>query len=318
MKFTLIAASALVAIVVTAGLCVPRVQAKKTLAERLGYKPTDKLLIINGDDTGMSHAANVATIDALDHGLMTSATIMVPCPWLNEIVDYAKRTPKADLGIHLTHTSEWKHYRWGPVSVRGKVPTLVDPEGYLWRDVPELYAKATVEEMAMETRAQIDRALKAGIDVTHIDSHMGGIQYRPDFHRAYLEIAREYRLPARMGSPSTYEKAGFPEIRAYADTLGVVYPDRLIHEEEPEPGESRKDFWLRMIRTLTPGVTELYIHASVPTDESKAIHGSWPVRAADYELFTRDPDIRKAIADGGIIRIGYRPLRDLQRQESKR
>src|SRR6185503_5192816 len=104
-----------------------------SLAERLGYKPGDKLLIVNGDDVGMCHAANEATIEALEKGLMTSATMMVPCPWFAEIADYAKRNPQRDFGIHLCHTAEWKFYRWGPVASRDKVPGLVDPQGYLWR-----------------------------------------------------------------------------------------------------------------------------------------------------------------------------------------
>lgn len=286
-----------------------------TLVERLGYKATDRVLIINGDDTGMSHSANVATIDALDNGLMTSATIMVPCPWFNEIARYAKANPKADLGVHLTHTSEWQLYRWGPVRDRKDVPGLVDPDGYMWRSVMEVYAHSKVDEAVAEARAQIERARNAGIDITHIDSHMGTMQYNPEYHKGYLQVARELDLPVRMGSQETYAKVGFPGIRKDAEKLGLVFPDRLIHEEEPEKGESRKDFWLRMIRTLKPGVTELYIHASVATDESRAISGSWQERATDYELFTKDPDIRKAIEDGGIIRIGYRPLMELQRKE---
>ena len=288
---------------------------KRSLAERLGYKPTDKLLIINGDDTGMCHAANVATMDALDNGLMTSATIMVPCPWFTEIVRYAKAKPEKGLGVHLTHTSEWQVYRWGPLLGAARVPGLVDPDGYLWRSVEDVYKHATVEEAKAEARAQIERALKAGIDVSHIDSHMGTMQYRPDYHRAYLELASEFNLPVRMGSAETYESVGFPGIRAEAEKLGLVFPDRLIHEERPEPNESRKDFWLRMIRTLKPGVTELYIHASTDTEEARMIAGSWKERATDYELFTRDPDIKRAIESNGIIRISYRPLRDLQRKE---
>jgi predicted glycoside hydrolase/deacetylase ChbG (UPF0249 family) len=288
---------------------------KPALVERLGYKAADKLLIINGDDTGMCHAANVATMDSLDNGLLTSATIMVPCPWFTEIAAYARANPTRGLGVHLTHTSEWQSYRWGPVVGPKQVPGLVDPDGYLWRSVEGVYKNATVDEALAEARAQVDRAIKAGIDVTHIDSHMGAMQYRPDFHRAYLKLAHDRNLPVRMGSPETYEKAGFPGIRDEAAKLGLVFPDRLVHEENPEPGESRKAFWLRIVRTLKPGVTELYIHASVDTPEARAVAGSWKERADDYEVFTKDADMRKAIEDGGIIRISYRPLRDLQRKE---
>ena len=152
----------------------------KTLAEHLGYKATDKLLIINGDDTGMCHAANTATIDSLERGLMTSATIMVPCPWFTEIARYAKANPGKDFGVHLCHTSEWQVYRWGPVAPREKVPGLVDNEGYLWRSVPEVYQHATPEEALTEARAQVHKALDAGIDVTHLDTHMGALNFDKD------------------------------------------------------------------------------------------------------------------------------------------
>ena len=108
---------------------------QRSLAERLGYKPTDKILIVNGDDTGMCHAANLATIESLEKGLMRSATIMVPCPWFPEIAAYAKQNPEKDFGIHLCHTSEWGKYRWGPVTDREKVPGLLDADGYLWRGI---------------------------------------------------------------------------------------------------------------------------------------------------------------------------------------
>ena len=169
-----------------------------TLAERLGYKATDKLLIINGDDTGMCHAANVATIDSLERGLMTSATIMVPCPWFTEIARYAKANPEKDFGIHLCHTSEWQVYRWGPVASRDKVPGLVDSQGYLWPSVPEVYIHGKPEQALIEGRAQIQKALDAGVDVSHLDSHMGTLQLEPRYLQVYLQLALELDVPLRM------------------------------------------------------------------------------------------------------------------------
>src|SRR5713226_4590491 len=176
---------------------------KQSLAERLGYKPTDKLLIVNGDDVGMCHAANLGTIECLEHGLMRCATIMVPCPWFPEIAAYAKAHPDKDFGIHLCHTSEWGKYRWGPVAEREKVPGLIDEQGYLWRDVPDVYAHATPQEALLEGRAQIRRALAAGIDVTHLDSHMGTLQLNPQYIEIYLQLAAEFNLPVRMASQET-------------------------------------------------------------------------------------------------------------------
>src|SRR5437867_5007910 len=161
---------------------------KPSLAERLGYQPTDKLLIVNGDDAGMCHAANLGTIECLEKGSMRSATIMVPCPWFPEIAAYAKAHPEKDFGIHLCHTSEWGKYRWGPVEDRSKVPGLVDSLGYLWREVPEVYDHATPDQALIEGRAQIQRALAAGVDVTHLDSHMGTLQYDPRYLQMYLQL----------------------------------------------------------------------------------------------------------------------------------
>ena len=185
----------------------------QTLAERLGYKPTDKILIVNGDDVGMCHAANEATIESLEKGLMTSSTMMVPCPWFNEIADYAKRNPQRDFGIHLCLTAEWKFYRWGPVASRGEVPGLIDSDGYMWRSVQEVYAHSKPEEALLEGRAQIKRALAAGVDVTHIDSHMGTFQYNPAYMDAYVQLAEEFNLPLRMASQATMEKNGAPTLR---------------------------------------------------------------------------------------------------------
>ena len=175
-----------------------------TLAERLGYNATDKLLIVNGDDAGMCHPANHATIECLEKGLMRSATIMVPCPWFPEIATYAKAHPEKDFGVHLCHTSEWGRYRWGTVAPREQVPGLLDPHGYLWREVQEVYAHATPAEALVEARAQIQRALAAGVDVvTHLDSHMGTLQLDPEYVKVYLQFAVEFDLPVRMASEET-------------------------------------------------------------------------------------------------------------------
>jgi predicted glycoside hydrolase/deacetylase ChbG (UPF0249 family) len=286
----------------------------QSLAERLGYGPTDKLLIINGDDTAMCHTANVATLDALERGLLTSATLMVPCPWFPEIVDYAKSHPEADFGLHLVHTSEWKRYRWGPVAPREQVPGLIDPDGYFWHEAPQVYAKATPAEARIEARAQIRKALAAGIDVTHLDSHMGVLQYLPAYLEVYLELAAEFDLPVRMASQADFDAAGQGQWRARFAGRGILFPDDFIHNVKYDGADTVKAAWMKRLSTLKPGVTEIFIHAGQPTDELKAITGSWEVRAAEYETFTHDPDIRALLEREGIRRIGFRPIRDLQRR----
>ncbi|MBI5801281.1 MAG: polysaccharide deacetylase family protein [Verrucomicrobia bacterium] len=285
-----------------------------SLAERLGHKATDKLLIVNGDDVGMCHSANVATIAALEKGLMTSATIMVPCPWFLEIADYAKRNPARDFGIHLTHTSEWKHYRWGPVAPRDQVPRLLDVDGYLWSSVPQVYAAANPEQALIEARAQVKKALAAGVDVTHLDSHMGTLQLLPAFMDAYLQLAVEFNVPVRMASQETLERFNQPKLREKFAGKGIVFPDHFIYDELKDAKANVNAFWKRIVKNLKPGVTELYIHAALATDELKAISGSWKTRSEEAETFTNDAEMKQLIKDEGIHLIGYRPLRDLQRK----
>jgi predicted glycoside hydrolase/deacetylase ChbG (UPF0249 family) len=289
-----------------------------SLAERLGYKTSDRLLIINGDDVGMCHAANQGTIESLEKGLMTSATIMVPCPWFYEIADYARNHPERDFGLHLCHTAEWTHYRWGPVAPRDQVPGLVDASGCLWPEVEQVYAKSNPQEALVEARAQIAKALAAGVDVTHLDSHMGTLQYDPRYLEVYLKLAVEFNLPVRMASQATLEKFQQPELRARFAGQGILFPDYFVFEELPEEGKDVKAFWLKIVAGLKPGVTELYIHAAKPTEELQAITGSWRTRSAEFDVFTNDLAMRRLVAEQNIIRIGYRAIRELQRKGNNR
>ncbi|MGA9768237.1 MAG: polysaccharide deacetylase family protein [Blastocatellia bacterium] len=287
--------------------------ARPTLAERLGFKATDKILIVNVDDVGNSHAANAAVIDAMENGLATSSTIIVPGPWFPEIAQYAAAHPKSDFGLHLTHTSEWKTYKWGPVASKTEVPGLVDPQGYLWPDIASVYKNSTPEQAYTEARAQIRKAIAAGIDVTHLDSHMGTLQYNEAYFQVYRKLAKEFDLPLRMGSQETLAAAGGGGQRAQLDTDGIVYPDYLILGGRKN-GESMNDYWKRMLRDLKPGVTELFIHASSAGDEIAHITNSWKDRAEEYRLFTKDPEVRQILESQNVKRIGFRALRDLQRK----
>ena len=286
-----------------------------TLAERLGFSASDVVIIINGDDTGMCHAANQATFKAMEQGLMTSATVMVPCPWFPEVSQKAKDNPKLDFGVHLTHTSEWTRYRWGPVLDKSKVPGLIAPDGYLYRSEQDIYKHATPDQAEAEARAQIKRALTAGIDVTHIDSHMGGMQYDYRYHQRYVKLAKEFDLPLRMGPQALYASMGHPKYRERVAAMGLVFPDYLVHSEEPLPGETRKAFWMRVIKGLKPGVNELYIHASDRSPEAAATSYTWRERADDAEVFTTDTEMKDLLDTLRIKRVGYRELRDLQRRD---
>ncbi len=290
---------------------------KRSLAERLGYKATDKLLIVNGDDVGMCHDANLGTIECLEKGLMRSATIMVPCPWFPEIASYAKEHPEKDFGIHLCHTSEWRKYRWGPVAEREKVPGLIDPEGYLWRSVEEVYAHSTPDQALIEARAQIRRALAFGVDVTHIDSHMGTLQLNAEYVKVYLQLAVEFDLPTRMASQETLARFSQPALRDGFAAKGILFPDYFVYDELKDESKDVKAFWLKIVRNLKPGITELYIHAAQPHDELRAITGTWATRSAEREVFGQDEEMKQLVADQKIILLGFRPLRELQRKERR-
>src|SRR4051794_14717489 len=175
----------------------------KNTAERLGYPRDSKLLIIHADDLAVAHSEDAASFDALDKRAATSASIMVPCPWLTEVAEYAKAHPDADLGLHLTLTSEWATYRWGSAAPRDQVPTLHDADGTLPKDTRTVATRAKLDEVEKELRAQIDRAYAIGIKPTHVDSHMGALFNTPELMATYVKVARSYKLPflASIASP---------------------------------------------------------------------------------------------------------------------
>lgn len=293
--------------------------AKHSLVERLGFSTIDKVLIVNGDDVAVSRSSNAAAIEAMEHGLMTSGTIMVPSSWFPQIAAYSKINPKADFGIHITLTSEWEYYRWGPISDKVDVPHLVDSQGYLWNTVKLFYKHATPEEAEFEARAQIKMAYQAGIDITHLDSHMWTLTSDPEYYEMYFKLAKEFDLPVRMPSQAVLEADGFGYLRAKMATAGILSPDFLFFARRLKD-ETVKNCWIRLLNSLQTGVTEVYIHVALPTAEMQAMTGeqeqiNWRVRAMEYELFTHDPEIRMLLQNHRIKLIGYRALRDLQRRE---
>ncbi|WP_236979078.1 polysaccharide deacetylase family protein [Membranihabitans maritimus] len=172
-----------------------KVQAQETYAEKLGYPKGARIIILHVDDAGMSWDSNKGTRDAIDRGMANSFSVMMPCPWVPAIVRYIKQTPTSDAGLHLTLTSEWHDYRWGPLMGKPAVPGLVDPEGCLWRSVDQVVKNASPDEVEAEIRAQIDRALTMGFEPTHLDSHMGTLFADPDFLQRYIKVGAEYEIP---------------------------------------------------------------------------------------------------------------------------
>jgi predicted glycoside hydrolase/deacetylase ChbG (UPF0249 family) len=284
---------------------------EKSTAEKLGYPSDARILIINADDFGMCHDENEATIEGLRGGIFTSSTILTTCPWFEEAANFARANSTADLGVHLTLTSEWPAYKWGPVLGAGTVPSLADKRGYLWPDVPEVYANDRLDEAERELRAQIDRALAAGIDVTHIDSHMGPLHLRADYHEIYWRLARDYRLPIRMTPRRFMRKMGFDAILDGLDGDGILYPDNFLAHPARKAEETDK-FWTDTIRSLRPGVSELYAHPALARAELRGCANDADQREADFRYFTSER-ARRLVAAEGIKLIGYRELRDTMR-----
>jgi predicted glycoside hydrolase/deacetylase ChbG (UPF0249 family) len=272
-----------------------------TLAERLGYAPDAKLLIVNCDDLGSSRSANVAIYEALRDGLATSSTLMVPCPWAR---DAAAMYRGEDVGVHLTLNSEWETYRWGPIT---HSPSLLDGDGGFPRTVQDVWDHADLDEVRKECRAQIERAIYWGFDASHLDAHMGTLQLRAEFFDVYLEMAIEFSLPLRMAGGSAERLIGFP-YRRLAGEEGVLFPDHFIHTTVG----SRRSIE-RALFDLRPGVTEVYLHPALDTDELRASHPDWSNRVEDHMMLTRDPAFADLVDRAGATLIGYRELRELQR-----
>ncbi len=276
-----------------------------TLVERLGYGAEAKLLIVNCDDLGSSHAANVGVYECLREGFATSATLMVPCPWAREA---AGRYRGEDVGVHLTLNSEWDLYRWGPIT---HAPSLIDGDGGFPRTMQEVWDHADLDEVRRECRTQIERAILWGFDASHLDSHLGTLLLRPEFFDIYLGLALEFGLPLRLPSASAERSVGFP-FRKLAAQEGVVSPDHAIAAR----GAGLRQVLERALFDLQPGVSEVHAHPAIDTEELRASAPDWPQRVDDRELLCRDNSLRSLAGRAGANLIGYRQLRALQRREN--
>ena len=272
-----------------------------TLAARLGHPDDARLLIVNCDDLGMCHSANEGVYSALRDGVATSATLMVPCPWAREA---AARYRGEDVGVHLTLNAEWELYRWGPITV---APSLLGGDGGFARTVADLWDHADLDEVRRELRAQIERAILWGFDVTHLDSHMGALQLRPEFFDVYLDLAVDFGLPVRLSGRSTQDLVGFP-FRDLADAEGVIAPDHLIYYS----GVGGRAAFDALLDDVRPGVTEIFLHPATDHSELRALAPDWERRVDDHRFLTAAP-LGDRLAAAGVTLVGWRELRELQR-----
>jgi hypothetical protein len=279
----------------------------QTLAQRLGYPADAKLLIIHADDLAVAHAQDMASFEALKRGAVSSASIMVPCPWLTEVAEYAKAHPEADLGLHLTLTSEWKSYKWGPTAPRDQVPSLLDPQGYLFSETVEAVRHIKPEEAEREVRAQLETALKMGIRPTHLDSHMAVLFAKPALLAVLVNVAHEYHLPFLMlkipGMP--------PDMYTPLKPTDVIL-DHVFMAAPPVKPDEWLSYYTHILKTLPAGVSELIVHLAYDDAEMQAItvdhpdYGSaW--RQRDFNVVT-SPEFRKALEENHIKLVTWREL----------
>ena len=319
--------------------------------KKLGLADNDRAVIFHADDIGSFQSSLDAYVDLIDFGLLSSAAVMVPCPWFPAAADYCRRKQglvdgrenarstfeesgllhacgvvkqlfTVDMGVHLTVTSEWDNYRWGPVSTRDRQSGLIDAEGYLHKMASEVHQHADLTALEGELRAQIEQALASGIDITHIDSHMLAL-FHHRFLDVYFKLAFEYKVPAfcvRQDVNGTW-KHYLDEKTASAlmahvnrvEALGMPLLDNVYVMPLDRP-ENREQQLKQVLETIPPGITYLIVHPAKDTPELRAAAPpvDWPNRVADYEIFLSET-LRDYVQQSGIHVLGYRDLRDLMR-----
>jgi chitin disaccharide deacetylase len=287
--------------------------------KKLGFSPDDRVIIIHTDDIGMCQASVEAFADLAEFGLISSGAVMVPCPWFIEAAAYGRDQPGADLGVHLTLTSEYDRYRWGPISTRDSASGLLDEQGFFHKDSPDVWAKADPEAAVAELDAQISRALAEGMHLTHIDTHMGTVAH-PSIIPGYIQLAIKYGLPPMIPRLSADELMGVGNV----DEATAQMINGMIHtlEEMGMPlldgltglqlvdATDRFQQAKQALRALKPGLTHFIIHPSKDTPELRQIMPTWACRVADYETFMSEAT-REFIRQEGIQVIGYQALKDL-------
>ena len=302
-----------------------------TYADRLGFPKGSRVLILHVDDAGMSFDSNMGAENALTKGASTSVSVMMPCPWVPGFVDFLKSHPEIDAGLHLTLTSEWKSYRWGPVSGKKAVPGLVDKQGDLWPSVYEVVTHATANEVEMEMEAQIDRARTMGFEPTHLDTHMGTVFGSAEFLMKYINLGIKNHIPVMLPGGADVliqEQMKFPdatinEMRMLGKMLwksGLPVLDDLhnfsydwvipadIVSDDKKLDEYKTAKYIEALKTLKPGLTMMIMHCTDTGPEFKYISDSGPTRRGDM-LAMMNPAFKKAIAEQGIILTTWREVK---------
>lgn len=284
--------------------------------EKMGYGENDKVLITHIDDIGFSHASNVASFECLDVGAASCGSILVNGPWFPEAVQFCKDNPGYDVGVHLTLTCEYDTFRWPALSTRDRQSGLLDGQGYLWRTREDAIRNVTEIAAETEMRCQIETAVAAGLEITHIDTHMGSVVH-PKFLGSYLKLAQEYGVPAFLPNVTRERLNQLKEgdlaeeyiaVIAQIDAGKVPTLDEIIIDTL-QPMTDKSAFYRELIDSVKPGLTHLLFHPAVMGDELAAIDKrASESRHADYLAF-RDGDLKTYIEAAGCQLIGYRELK---------
>lgn len=280
------------------------VNADRTLVERLGADPSDRLVIVHCRGFGVTHAANLAVRDAFDAGVATTASLMMPCPWAREAAALHRGE---DVGIMLTMNSELDLYRWSPLT---HAPSLLDGDSGFPRSVQEFWDHADLDEVRREARAQLERAIVWGFDVSFIGSHLGALVARPEFFDVALDVAVDFQLPMSLPPVADQAPIGF-RFRDLADAEGIVFPDDQIDLHTVDADE-----WVDAVHErVRPGVTEIFLSPARASDELMAADPAHAMRSMADDIRCRKDGIVEAFNACGLRRVGFRDLRDLQRRE---
>lgn len=300
---------ALTVILVTQGVGTSYAQ-MKDVAQKLGYPADAKLLIIQADDVGVYHAADLASFTALDQGAVTCGTVMMTSPWLTEVAQYAKQHPSICLGVHFVLASEYDTFRWGPVAPKDQVPSLLDPNGFIWAHGSDTVSHAKPEEIDREIRAQMDRALQFGFQPDFVDSHQRALMSNQELFQIYMKVAHDYKLPFLVGRDRA---TGGKFVPLLSDKDVAV--DSVIVIPSTTPPQDWMGFYTRAVKALKPGLYQLYVHLAFDNDEAEAVSvdhtaygAAW--RQRDFNVMT-SPEFKKALEDNHVILVSWKDLKKL-------
>jgi predicted glycoside hydrolase/deacetylase ChbG (UPF0249 family) len=287
------------------------------LLKKLGYSENDRLVIIHTDDIGMCQASLQAFEDLWDFGTISSGAVMVPCPWFPSTAEFCRKNPEVDMGVHATLNSEWESYRWGPISTRDRESGLLDKDGYFHQWHQAVYDNANPEAVAQELAAQVERALAAGMDISHIDSHMGTIMH-PKFFHSYLQIGQDRKIPNMVprNNPQAFQMFDmdnqaldfYKPILEQLEIEGLPMLDSMtslpLEHAEDHIGLAKK-----LLKEIPVGITHFIFHPSIDTPELRAIAPDWRARVANYNAFMSQ-ELKDFIKSSGFQVIGYRRLKE--------